>query len=397
MATLCKNCGRPITFDPYSQKLSCDFCGSKFTPGSVREYGQELAEDIVPERVEDKELMDCYVYHCSSCGGEVIVNGTEASTTCIYCGSPSVVFSRISKQRRPDCIIPFKITKEEALDEVRKRFKKGIFIPKRIKRFKTEDVRGIYLPYWVVNADHYGSMALQGTFLENQTNDDIYYARSGSMKIKGLPVDATGILSPDSSSRLEPYNTKVMKPFDENYLLGFYSNTADISFGTLEKRVGKRAEEIFFEFAIKDIYGARGLVVASSEPDTSIDYSNIRYAMFPAWFITYRHKGQHNTILVNGETGKVVCGVPWNKGFVISLYAASGIFLSVLAFFFFKEFLELADKMGSSGYNTTSYYGLLAMLFASFTAGFAKVRSLKKSLELTQSASVFNFVKKRQG
>lgn len=81
MATLCKNCGRPITFDPYSQKLSCDFCGSKFTPGSVREYGQELAEDIVPERVEDKELMDCYVYHCSSCGGEVIVNGTEASTT----------------------------------------------------------------------------------------------------------------------------------------------------------------------------------------------------------------------------------------------------------------------------------------------------------------------------
>ena len=398
MATLCKNCGRPITFDPYSQKLSCDFCGSKFAPGSAREYAQDMAEDSAPERVEDAHLMDCYVYHCSSCGGEIVVNGTEASTTCIYCGSPSVVFSRISKQKRPECIIPFKITKDEALDEVRKKFKKGMFIPKEIKNFKTEDVKGIYLPYWVLNADHYGSVALQGVVMEDRSTKTVYFARSGPMKIKDLPVDATGILSPESSSRLEPYNTKAMKPFDENYLLGFYSNTADISFGTLENIVNKRAEEMFNEFALKDAPKVRELRISASEQDTAIDYSTIRYAMFPAWFITYRHNGQHNTILVNGETGKVVCGVPWNKGPVIALYVASGIFLTVLAFLLFREFFRDFFEAGRSSRNRASiYYGFLALLFGAFTAGFAKLRKLKKSLELTQSTSVFNFVRKRQG
>lgn len=401
MATLCKNCGRPVTFDPYSQKLSCDFCGSKFAPGDLEEYASDLLEGAEPRPVDDPNLMDCYIYSCSACGGEVVVNGTESSTTCIYCGSTSVVFSRISRQRRPECIIPFKITKEEALEEVNKQFKKGAFIPKEIKNFKSEDVKGIYLPYWVVDAEHYGSVGILTTTTRDKKVETVCYARAGAMKVKSLPVDATGILSPESCSMLEPYNTKAMKPFDENYLLGFYSNIADISFGELEHKVNKRAGEIFNEFAIKDVPPLADRKIEAAEHDTSIDYGKIRYAMFPAWFITYRYNGLYNTILVNGETGKVVCGVPWDKRKVTALFVISGIAASVLAFFLCREIFNMLMDPKTLNLNprgsSNVVYGFSAIVFAAFAAGIRKFQKLLKSLRLTQAKAMFNFVKKRQG
>ena len=109
--------------------------------------------------------MDCYVYSCSSCGGEIIINGKEASTQCIYCGNPSVIFSRIARRKKPTYILPFKTTREYALDNIRSELKKGLFVPKQLKNFKADDVRGIYIPYWLVNVDHYGAVIVKSPVL----------------------------------------------------------------------------------------------------------------------------------------------------------------------------------------------------------------------------------------
>lgn len=138
MATLCKNCGHALIFNPASQKLECDACGSAFRPDEIeaqsRDYRQDLEAEAANEvyGTKDQNLMDCYVYLCSECGGEIIINGTEASTTCVYCGNPNVVFSRISKQKRPDYVMPFSITKDRAIAIVKHEMSKGIFIPKEL-------------------------------------------------------------------------------------------------------------------------------------------------------------------------------------------------------------------------------------------------------------------------
>ena len=36
MAILCKNCGTPLVFDPFSQKDVCNTCNSKWHPEEVR-------------------------------------------------------------------------------------------------------------------------------------------------------------------------------------------------------------------------------------------------------------------------------------------------------------------------------------------------------------------------
>lgn len=407
MITQCRNCAGQLVFDPEKQKLVCGHCGSEFEPEEFSQSEKEYLADKQAESMnsvygtDSEDMMDCYVYLCHSCGGEIIINGTEASTRCIYCGNSNVVFSRIAKHKRPQFIIPFKLTKDDAVAEVRKRFKKGMFIPKDIKNFEVDNVRGIYIPYWIVDCDHKASVVIQGQVSSGKYSRTVFYGRAGRMSLKRLPLDASKILSDESSSRLEPYNLNAMKPFDEDYLLGFYSNISDITYRDLRSAANARASEYFNEYAIADVKGARGKKVCQESHVTAIDYSNLNYAMFPAWFITYFYKGQHNTILVNGQSGKIVCGVTWNKVLFFTLLAVAGIALTAVTFILMRPVLEAMFTGSSRSSSSSDSRGkILAAIvcgaIAMFSIGIAKIRKVIKSINLTQDNAIFNFVKKRQ-
>ena len=405
MATLCKNCSHALVFDPSSQKLVCSSCGSSFKPEEIEAESKEYRQDLKAESMEsvygekDGKYMDCYVYTCSECGGEIIINGSEASTTCVYCGNPNVVFSRIARQKCPEYVLPFTITKEKAISLVREQLKKGIFVPREIKNFSIECVRGIYIPYWVVNADFADAVVVKGQVKQGKNSVTRYFGRAGTMKINNLPIDASKALSDESSSRLEPFSMTRLKRFDEDYLAGFYSNVSDVTYSDLRWAVLKRASEYFEEEAIDDV-SASSKKVIKTNPSLKLDNDMI-YAMLPAWFISFKYKGKHNTILVNGDTGKVVCGLPWNKILFYSLLIGLGILVSVGAFFVFKYTLPFLMTSGRSSSSNNGRGKLIAFLVAGiialFSTGISKVVKVIKNINLTQDRDMFNFMKKRQG
>ena len=342
------------------------------------------------------DFMDCSVYTCDYCGGEVIVNGTEASTMCIFCGKPSIVFSRVAKQRRPSLIVPFKITKEEAIQAICKEFKKGFFIPRKIKHFKVQQVRGIYIPYWIADAEHYGSVIIEGSIEKKKSNesDTHFYGRAGMITINDFPVDASKILPNEISSRLEPFGIRNAVEFHEDYLSGFYSSIADDKFDDISDLIKKRAASIFEEQAMGDLMNAAPERIVEAWHYTEVDYSSLRYAMLPAWFVIYNHKGKHNTILVNGETGKVVCGVPWNKALFFVLFTLFALAMTAIGVLVMDMLLEVTA-------NDNKFLEALTveitMVLLMFKLGINHFKKISKSLGLTQSTSVFNFVKRRQG
>lgn len=405
MATLCKNCSHALVFDPAKQKLVCVACGSTFFPEEVESEAKAYREDLNAESInkingtDDKDLMDCYVYTCSECGGEIIVNGTEASTTCVYCGNPNVVFSRIAKQKCPEYVLPFSVTKEKALQIARERISKGFFVPKEIKNFTVDCCRGIYLPYWIVNADFYDAVVVQGQVRQGKSSVTKYFGRAGSMKLKNLPLDASRALSDETSAKLEPYVLRDLKPFDEDYLAGFYSNVSDVTYSDIRKAALSRAEEYFNNDAINDV-SASGKKVISSLPSIKID-NDMVYAMLPAWFITFRYKGKHNTLLVNGETGKVVGALPWKKPLFYGLLIGLGILVTVACFFVFREtipvFFSGRRSSGSRDGRGKIIGMLVAGIIALFSTGIRKVVKVVKNIKLTQDKAMFNFMKKRQG
>ena len=404
MATLCKNCGHALVFNPKSQLLECGACGGAFRPEAVQADAKEYREDLKAEAAnevynsDEEKLMDCYVYSCSECGGEIIINGTEASTTCIYCGNPNVVFNRIAKQRQPEYIMPFRVTKESAVIFARRKISKGAFIPKAIKNFDVDCCRGIYLPYWLVSGTYYDTIIVEGRVREDDHSVTKYFGRSGHLEFSQLPVDASKALSDDSSSKLEPFDMTHLKPFDEDYLAGFYSNVSDVTYKDIRKAASERGKEFFAAEAIQSVAASNKRIVNSC-PSVDVD-RDMKYVMLPAWFITFDYKGKHHTILVNGDTGKVVCALPWKKALFYGILFAIGIGVAVASFFIFKPMLIAMFEDADSDSAESSVKILLAIIggiIALFMTGFRRVYRVMDNIRLTQDKAMFNFTKKRQG
>ena len=403
MATLCKNCSHALVFDPVSQMMVCSSCGSSFMPEEVESEAKKYRQDLKAEEASEvynsneEEFMDCYVYSCSECGGEIIINGTEASTTCVFCGNPNVVFSRIARQKQPEFIMPFRITKESAVKLARDTIKKGFFVPRAIKKFSIDCCRGIYLPYWIVNATYYDTMVLEGRVSEGKKRVTRYFGRTGHLKFKDLPVDASKAISDDSSSKLEPFDLGHMKAFDEDFLAGFYSNVSDVTYSDVRKAACERGKEFFADAAKKDIDALEPKVV-ESYPSIDVD-TDMKYAMFPAWFITFRYKDKPHTILVNGDTGKVVCALPWKKVLFVIMFIVIAMTAAVLSFFIFKGLLTSMFASGRELKKGDMRILLFIIVGIStlISTGIAKVKRVMKNIRLTQDKAMFNFTKKRQG
>lgn len=412
MATLCKNCSHALIYDPGVKMMLCTSCGSTFKAEEVESEAKKYRED---ERVRSRgeiygddneeiveEFLENYIYTCSECGGEIVIHGSEASTKCVFCGNANVVFSRVSKEKMPDLIIPFTVTKEQALTAIRNKIAHSLFVPTEIKNFQAEDVRGIYLPYWIVDTQFEEACVISSRVQSGKYSKTVYTGRRGNMHMKSFPIDGCAILSNESSARLEPFNPSGLIPFDEDYLLGFYSNASDISYDEMWQVAGNRAREIFREAAMKNVRGSSPKIIAESHMTSVLN--TYKYAMFPVWFVTFTYEGQHNTILVNGQTCKVVCGLPWRKPLFWAMTIGIGIALTFISYFLFKGMFTAFLTMGSSRRSSSSsndgrgkiIVAIAAGIIALFTTGARKMKKVLKQIELTQSGKTFNFVKKRQ-
>ncbi len=410
MATLCKNCGHALIFDPSIQKVRCEQCGSTFRAEEVESESKKYAEEqrvLAAEEVYGventeaaKEFLDCYIYTCSECGGEIMINGTEASTKCVYCGNPTVVFSRISKQECPQFIIPFSITKEQAIQNINEAVGHGLFVPSAVKHFTPDSVHGIYIPFWLVDVDRSEAMIIKKRTSYGQNSSYTYHGRAGTMEFQSIPIDGCTMLSDESSMRLEPYDFKKLVPFDEDYLLGFYSNVSDLTYGDLNKAMEKRTSDMFEEYVLDSISSGTKTIV-SSRSSISI-HPDLRYVLLPAWFVTFEYEGKHNTILVNGQTGKVVCGLPMRRVLFYTLLIASCVILTALLTFGFYHVIRVVitafSRSSSSNNNGTGkLFGLIIVAGCSMAAaGFRMIKNVFSNLKLTQSTKTFNFTKKRQ-
>jgi DNA-directed RNA polymerase subunit RPC12/RpoP len=386
MAVLCKNCAGRLIFNPASQKLECEGCGSFYSPEDV--------EDIYAEA--GSKYYDTRVYTCSHCGAEVITSDSEVSTFCVYCGNPAIVFNRISKEYRPDGLVPFKITREQAIANIRKKFLKNPIVPQEIKdKCIPGNLRGIYVPYWIINAHFAEADWIRAEIKRGKHTQIRYYSRSGKTFLRNVPIDGSRILNDDTSRKLEPFYLEDAKDFDEDYLNGFYSNTSDLNYYDLRASAATRCHALYSAEVVKTI-GMHANKVKIVDSMYWIDIlDDPIYMMMPVWFFTFVHEGNPYTVLVNGQTGKVVGTMPWQKKRIRTIALSVFFFILVFVGFFF-----VGSMTGLLKYFQTFYMhavvGLLATSMAFFTKGTIGLKRIFNNLKLTQSEEIFKFVKKRQ-
>ena len=400
MATICPNCGSTLFFNPATQEVTCRACGSSRPPE------EDTTSSVSPEkpvpassvRIQQK-LHDRYVFTCRSCGGKVFVSSQETSTTCIYCGSASVVSSRIAEENRPDFILPFQFTKEQAVEKIREHCRQGFLVPKAFTSIDPETVRGIYIPYWLVDVYHAEAAIIYGEKGDGENMVPFFYGRSGTVTGKDLAIESSSNLRDDFSDQLGSFDLSKLKPFNEEYLLGFYSDRSDISYIQLRRSIRKKTGAYFSSAAIREI-SAINKRIYKEDHSTLID-KDIRYVLLPVWFVTVNYAGKPHTILVNGESGKVVCGIPWDAKRLRKIACVAGAAIGLLTALFYSQYID--DKWSgrirgeSSTFIIFTIFLSLILSGACYLIGALMFHNAHEQLRLTRDQSVFNYTKKRQG
>ena len=128
----CPACGGAMEFDAKSQMLSCPYCDTQIKVGDYKAPRQEEQDkDAKADSNEwrSEELNGMVVYSCQSCGGEIIASETEGSLTCPFCSNNVVVKEKFAGDLRPNYVIPFKTTKEDAMKAYSGYVKNKLLLP----------------------------------------------------------------------------------------------------------------------------------------------------------------------------------------------------------------------------------------------------------------------------
>lgn len=323
----CPNCGGGLRFDILSQQMKCDFCQTLADP---------LAFSSFKGAQEDTEF-EVTKFLCNQCGAEIISQDNTAAAFCSFCGASTLLMSRLSREKKPDAIIPFKRTKEDCISAYLQKMKHSFFAPNELKDAKcVNSFRGIYMPYWVYDVSHKGGFRFHGVKTSRQGSYDItrHFDLTANIDAdyQGVTHDAAKEFSDDISESLAPYNIREMQHFNAAYLSGFYADTYDVSSRIYDEDVLKLTEDLSYDEAKKNP-AFRGYTIkrpggtSHNLFNTTMEYPH--YAMLPVWFMSYRKGDRVAYVTINGQTGKISADVPvdYKKYTIGSLLLAIPIFL----------------------------------------------------------------------
>lgn len=195
----CPACGGPLHFASAEQKLVCDYCDSRFEVEEVEALYRERqdkadakadAAAATPKPVADdavQELAQNAGYICSSCGAELVSDGTVAVTTCPYCGNSAVAPGQLSGDFSPDLVIPFKLGRDDVTAALKEHYKGKILLPKSfVTGNHIDEVQGVYVPFWLYGARVDGEVYFDATN-ETVTEESVHCRPRRSAEKGTLP------------------------------------------------------------------------------------------------------------------------------------------------------------------------------------------------------------------
>ena len=305
----CLNCAANLKFDIATQKMLCEHCGTTMDP-----YDLEEKQDATESVMGDDEY-EVTIFTCPQCGGELLSNDTTAATFCSYCGGSTILSSRISKEKRPQFIIPFRKTREECRSAYGKMIKRSFFVPREMR---DEDFisrfRSIYMPYWVYTFEKSGHVSFKGirrVYHENASYTYIYNMESDiEAKYKGLAYDASSTFSDTLSNAIAPFEWRDARPFTPAYLSGFYADTSDIDSSYYEEDARTLVTQEICRNMEADAVCRRYQLSESFPESMTPNKVQRELAMLPVWFLAFRKADRVSYAVVNGQTGKVAGDLP---------------------------------------------------------------------------------------
>lgn len=366
----CPACTAPLHYSAKSGKLECDYCGSSFDVAEIEAlYARKEAEAAAAKQAADAKVEAAQaakaeaaeaaaasggwdtsdlsrdwgaeadglrVYSCPSCGAELICDQSTAATACPYCGNPAIVPGQFSGALRPDYILPFRLSKDDAVQALRAHYKGKPFLPRSFTSANhIEQIQGVYVPFWLFDGGAEGAASYRASNTNVYETGDYeitetrhyHVVRAGSLAFEKIPVDASSKMPDDHMDSIEPFDYAQLRPFSTAYLPGYLADKYDVTIDDSRDRADTRCRETLAQ-ALRDTVTGYGACVTERE-DIALRRGKVHYALLPVWMLSTKWHGQDFLFAMNGQTGKLVGDLPTDRGRFWGMFAAIAAPLTV--------------------------------------------------------------------
>ena len=330
----CPHCSGELDFDIKDQVVKCPYCDSEFNPkeeiGKVKSASERTATEF------DTGVTKGKCYTCSQCGAQLVTFDDTAVTFCSYCDSQALIASEMDILN-PKVIIPFKKTKEQAIDMYLKKVKGSLFAPNSFKNdIVLKKFRGIFMPYEIYDIESHDQFLCDGERYSHRSGDYVYYDKfiiSGKVDATydGISYDVSSGYSDDVSQAI-PFNIKEGEDFNHNYLVGNYADTSDID-STIYDDNAQNIVRTDLENTIRKNPKLFGMSITNVKTTTTI--AEKKKGFFPVYFASFKNKkgDRIHYAIINGQNGKSAVDIPvdYKKYLFASLLLAVPIFFLLQA------------------------------------------------------------------
>lgn len=306
----CPTCGSNIVYEPELGSMMCRNCGNIYSPDTMESRGSlgiSKEHDYMGDSDVSGDDKKRHEIVCNSCGATLIADENTMSTMCPFCGSPALITRRMTREFKPDYIIPFKIDKDQAKDIAKKWLDSRQYVPWGFKnKCRLTNMTALYVPFWlldcVVHSEMGGTGKIGGRALE--VNAKMAY------HVKGVPFDASVKIANKLMEAIEPYDYKDMVRFESKYLQGFYADKYDQVPTDITNRIVRRIDKFSRDEIGLISHRYQEFEVRSEKNLTWMSDASVKYCLLPVWFMTVEFEGSTYQFAINGQTGEASGQVP---------------------------------------------------------------------------------------
>ena len=366
----CPKCGSTdVRLKLGTDVLVCQFCRNEWHGALVeQEFGlgeglDQLRGTIIASGARDIEAGTASLmsFKCTGCGAEVTIN-TETTMTarCHWCRHVFGVNEQVANGAVPDAVLPFRITKDDAVARIRQFVdKRRLFALKAFKdQFTPENVVGVYMPYMIVDSNVSASVSGKGEIKTRQFtrgegdkkktyyDADVYQVdRAVDFTVDDLPLESSaerGNLDTKANTNniinaILPFDTKNALKWNASYLLGFSSEKRNLDVEKMKPRL----EDQLLSIARAQVEGSvRRYDRGVRWEQERVDLHGSRWVSMylPVWLYSYHQPGRNGGMLhyiaVNGRTGETMGSVPVQQWKLLLAALTTGTIVEAITLWF---------------------------------------------------------------
>lgn len=325
----CDECGAPLRWSPEVGALSCQHCDAirqvEVIQGSIVE--RPLSEAGSAARGLGRDVR---VLECETCTARVTLEGPETTEACPFCGSPGVLDQEANRNLlRPESLIPLEVGKTKVNEAFAQWITSRWFRPNALRRTKTFDAVGVYVPAWTYDAKVHSDWSAQsGTYYyvterySTMQNGKMVSRTRQVRKVRWWPswgmrddvyddvlVIASKGIDSQLGQALGPFAAEGLVPYSPGYLAGWRAEEyrIDLLEGWAEAEL--RIQQGQRRRCAGDVPGDTHRALRVNNQISDVRWKHI---LLPMWSVTYRYRNKPYAVLVHGQTGRIVGRAPYS-------------------------------------------------------------------------------------